>query len=363
MMSNVRKKVLILSLSGIGDSILFSPALKLLNASFPQWELHVLVMFKSAVDYYSRFPEITRIHHFDLVKQPAWRGIRFLLNLRKERFDLVINAYPSNRAEYNVVARLLGKRSIGHRYAHHNWANLFFLNQTIVHEQPDRHPADENIALVRALGVEGDPPLHLLFPLLPSEEAKAAEWLHQQKIAGRPLIGFHPGSSILKNHINKRWPASFFSELGRRLRDRLGAEILVFGGPEEASALTEVCSRMGPNCRIVTGTALGETAALIKACRLFVSNDTALMHVSAALQTPCVPVFGPTDLRKGRPYHSPHLIASQFLSCSPCFYYSPRPLYCRFSTFECLRNLPVDDVESCCLRLLESVSGRGADRT
>ena len=350
------QKVLILSLSGIGDSILFSPALKLLHGSFPQWEIQVLVMFESAVDYYGRFPEISRIHCFDFVKQPKWKGIRFLTELRKEHFDLIINAYPANRTEYNLVGRFLGRRMAGHGYGHYNPANLQFLNHIRVQEEESRHPADENIALVRALGAAGQASSQLLFPLSGAERQKAGEWLQSRGLEHKVLIGIHPGSSTLKNHINKRWPAKRFSDLACRLRDRFNAEILIFGGPEEAAVMSEVASTMGQGGRLVTETSLGETAALIGRCRLFVSNDTALMHIAAALQIPCVPVFGPTDLRKGRPYHSPHAIALRFLSCSPCFYYSPRPLHCQFGTFECLRELPVEDVERCCQDLLESTA-------
>ena len=103
-------KVLIFSLPGVGDSILFGPALKLLHQNFPDTEFHTLVMFKSVVDFFKRFPEIKTIHYWDFVHHSKMESIKYLLNLRKEKFDLVINAYPANRPEYNLTAKILGKK-------------------------------------------------------------------------------------------------------------------------------------------------------------------------------------------------------------------------------------------------------------
>jgi len=350
------QKVLIFSLAGIGDSILFSPALKLFHENFPQTEIHVLVMFKGVIDYFKRFPEVQVVHYWDFFSQSKLKSIQYLLRLRKQQYDLVINAYPSNRAEYNMVAKILGKRQAGHRYQHYNWGNFYFLNQTLVQEDLHRHPADENIELVKALGAQGEPTRRLSFPLIAEERQMAQTWIRDKKLNQLCMVGFHAGSSTTKNHINKRWAPEMFAELGRMLHKQHSASLLIFGGPEEKDLMDQLQRTIGPAAVSVLGTKLGESAALIEQCHLFVSNDTSLMHISAAFQVPCVVIFGPTDVRKGRPYHSPHIIASKFLSCSPCFHYSPTPISCKWGTFECVKDLTVSEVARCCEEFLEKIS-------
>lgn len=347
------RRILLLSLSGIGDSLLFSPALGLLGKQFPKTEIHVLVMFKSVANYFSRFKEITQTHYWDFVNEPTLASLWHVWKLRRIGFDLVINAYPSNRAGYNIVARMLGRRQIGHKYLHYNHANLYFLNRPFVVEELNRHPVFENLELVQAIGTSGELEKRLQFPLLEKEHQASAAWLESSALTGKALVGMHAGSSVLKNHTNKRWPWKRFAELGKRLRDEKGLSVLLFGGPEENELMETICGEIGEGATPVKNLALGESAALVDRCGLFVGNDAALMHIAAALQTPVVGIFGPTDVRKGRPFNSPHEIASRCLSCSPCFYYSPRPLHCKFGTFECLRDLTVDEVFGCCERLLD----------
>lgn len=350
------KKILIISISGIGDSLLFSPALKLLENSFPEAEFHVLVMFKSVANYFSRFSAIKKIHYYDFANGSILKGLRYIWNLRREKYDMVINGYPSNRAEYNIVAKILGKSQAGHKYLHFNIGNLFFLNKIIVKENKERHPVLENIAIAKAIGADGPVSEKLLFPLLDTELKESVKWINTHELKGRKLIGFHAGSGILKNHINKRWPKEKFIELGKSLRDKHNLAILVFGGLVDKDVIKDISSQIGASSFQVIDTSLGVSAALISKCSLFVSNDTALMHIAAALQVPCVAIFGPTDIQKGRPYNSPHIIASKYLSCSPCFYYSPKPLQCKWKTFECLRDLDEKNVEECCNDLIKNAS-------
>jgi heptosyltransferase-2 len=345
-------KILLISLAGIGDSMLFGPALKLLAKNFPDAEIHSMVMFKSGIDYFSRFGEIKKIHYSDFLHNSAIEKLKFLWKLRKEKFDLIINTYPSNRAGYNAVAKFLCFRTAGHRYLNYNSKNLYFLNSIVVQEQLNRHPVEENIALVRAMGAEGEAEKRLLFPILADETTEAEKWMRIHNLQGKVLIGFHPGSSTFKNHIHKRWSADKFGQLGKYLTEKYHAKILVFGGPEESMLMESITKIIGEKALAVTGTKLGVTSAILKTCRLMVSNDTSLMHIAAALRVTTVAIFGPTDVRKGRPFHAPHVIASTYLTCSPCFYYSAKPLHCKWKTFECLRDLGVEEVAEKCVEML-----------
>jgi heptosyltransferase-2 len=347
------KKILISSPSGVGDSILFGPALQLLSESFPEAELHVLAMYKGSVDFFGRFPEVRCIHFWDYFNTPTSETIKFLLMLRKHRFDLVINAFPSNRAEYNLVAFVLGAKRAGHKYLTYNFGNLYFLNQFVVEQDASCHAAEENVRLVRAVGARAPVEAkRLLFPLTSEEKQGASEWLRARGLHEAQLLGIHPGCNTLKNHARRRWAPEKFAALGTLLFEQYALRPLIFGGADERDLMQVVADRIGPAAVLVHDLSLGQVAALIQHCRSFVSSDSGLMHVAAAVQTPCVPILGPTNPTFIRPYGSPHVVASRYLSCSPCFSYSPRPLSCKWGTFECIRDLSVEQAAASCRELL-----------
>ena len=103
-------KILILALSGIGDALMFTPALKLLRQSLPSAEIDALVMFKGTKEIYETNTNFNKIIHFDLIKEGTLNSLKFVLGLRN-KYDATINIYPSNRKEYNKIAdkRALGK--------------------------------------------------------------------------------------------------------------------------------------------------------------------------------------------------------------------------------------------------------------
>jgi heptosyltransferase-2 len=94
-------------------------------------------------------------------------------------------------------------------------------------------------------------------------------------------------------------------------------------------------------------------AGLMRRCHIFLSNDSGLMHTAAACRMPCVSIFGPTNAVWMRPWNTPCVVVSRRLPCSPCFYYSCRPLLCPAGlNFACMRDLPVDMVYAAVQQLL-----------
>ncbi|MCW9065783.1 MAG: glycosyltransferase family 9 protein, partial [Ignavibacteriaceae bacterium] len=95
-------KILIIALSGIGDALMFTPAIKLLRKNLPNAEIDALVMYKGAQEIYSSNQNLNKIIHFNFVEEGAVKSFKFLLQLRK-KYDASINVYPSNRKEYNII--------------------------------------------------------------------------------------------------------------------------------------------------------------------------------------------------------------------------------------------------------------------
>jgi len=127
--------------------------------------------------------------------------------------------------------------------------------------------------------------------LVPEEIDRARHFLQQEGLA-RDMVAISPGAS----HDLKRWPAEHFARLCRYVVEALGAGVLVFCGPGEAKLLHELGERTRdlPQMKIVQNLHLRQVAALFSQCRLYLGNDSGLMHLAAAVGTPVVIIFGPT---------------------------------------------------------------------
>jgi heptosyltransferase-2 len=323
-------RVLCMCLSGLGDAILFSPTISELKKAHPCLAIDVLVMFRAVESIYAADPAVSQVHYVDFLNQSAPRSLLAIWAIRRQGYDAVIAAYPSNRAEYSLVQIMLGGRRIGHRYIHLDRVNLNFLRQDTVRED-QRHVVEQNLALLSFLGVPPSPvPVPMQLHLASSDLEAARRWIDSTVVPGRPLFGFHAGSALLKNHIHKRWAADRFGSLARRLVEQYDAHVAVFGGPEEDELKRSICASSGRFDRVhsVEKFPFMRSAALLKMCRMMVSNDSGLMHVAAAVGTPTVAILAYTNVNWVHPWCVPYRVVRKELSCSPCFYHSPRPARC-----------------------------------
>jgi heptosyltransferase-2 len=128
--------------------------------------------------------------------------------------------------------------------------------------------------------------------------------------------------------------------------------------------LEALAADSGRAVNVVGRTSIAETAALLAQCDLFVGNDSGPMHIAAAVGTPVVAVFGPSNIGAWGPYspegeRSPHTVVSRSLPCMPCFYRGHSVgLREGCGTRECLTLLDPRPVLQACRRALERVPRR-----
>lgn len=343
-------KILILALSGIGDALMFTPALHLMRKELPDAQIDALVMFRGVKDLYERNPELNSVIHFEFMKEGLAASLLFLKKIRGN-YDASINVYPSNRREYNVINFLIGAaKRAGVKYLRADKKNLGGLNNIRITEDDRLHNVQENINLVSALlnkKFTEEPPLQIFFR--DDDINFADEYLSSLGIKDdEKVIGFHPGCATLKNHIKRRWePEKFATLAGKLLKDNICSRILIFGGPDE-NELKEKIAKLADNdsIKVVDTGNLVQTAAVMKRCNAFVSNDSSLMHIASALKLRTVAIIGPTNPAYIHPWKTEYRIASLYLDCAPCFIYSPRPLICFRDDvkFKCIKELEVDMV-------------------
>jgi len=350
-------KILVIALSGIGDALMFTPALKLLKKNLPEAEIDALVMYRGAQEIYSSNRDLNKVIHFNFLGEGAFKSLKFLFQLRK-KYDASINVYPSNRKEYNLISFFIGaEKRAGIVYLRKNKGNLGFLNNIRVLENDDVHNVQANIKLCEALiGKKfNDEPL-LDYPISENEIGYASQFLNDAGISANDLvIGFHPGCATLKNHIKRRWEPEKFAELGKKLKKDHSARILIFGGPEEKELKEKIFLLIDSDkVNIVNAESLSKSAAIMMRCNVFVTNDSSQMHIAAALGLKVVAIIGPTNQNYIYPWKTEHQIVSLNLDCAPCFFYSPKPLICNRTDlkFKCIKELTVDMVYASTVKFL-----------
>ena len=169
----------------------------------------------------------------------------------------------------------------------------------------DRHEVETYLDVLRKAGLDVTRP-HLHFCPQSTDSSEAESLLIDKGLAnGRPIIALHPGGG--KNpgteNIGKRWSRSNFATLAEGLAGSLDANILLVGGPDDVPAADSVQSSASVPVVSVTGKlTFAQLGALIQRCHLFVGNDSAPMHLAAAVGTPVVALFGPTSPQRYGPY-------------------------------------------------------------
>ena len=342
-------RILIIALSGIGDALMFTPALKELRKQNPDARIDALVMFAGVKDIYSRSNLLDNIYYYDFFNSSYFAALKFLYQFNR-KYDYSVNVYPSNRKEYNLISFIIGaKHRCAIKYLRSDFRSLGFLNNLRKKENDSLHNVEENYQLVEfLLHKKVSAVNNLIFNLRSEDQDYADEFLSKNNLLKNDvLIGFHPGCSTLKNHSNRRWPAEYFGKLADKLYENYNAKILVFGGKDETQLKNDVLKNSsGRNIFVVDTNNLAQTAAIMKQVNVFVTNDSSLMHVASAMQLKVVAIIGPTNENYIHPWMTEYKIASLKLECSPCFYHSPRPLSCSRSDkkFKCVLDLYVDSV-------------------
>ncbi|MDE3067327.1 MAG: glycosyltransferase family 9 protein [Verrucomicrobiota bacterium] len=303
-------KILVIAMAGIGDALLATPLIHELRANFPGATIDALVLWAGSKDLLEKNPHLNRVHQKNLISCGRFEGLRFLWLLRRNRYDVSINTHPQPRIHYRIAARIVGAPlRISHEYECFFWLDRKLVNKVLPQDY-SRHSIENNFEVLPLLGGKVKLPSHEIeIFLTPDEEKWADEFLAKNKLARQKILGVHVGSGGTKNLSLKRWPLKNHAGLIRRFnKERPDIRVLLFGGPEEAKDHQIVLAQANPDLTMKAMTQnLRQTAALIKRCSAFLSVDTALMHIAAAMKTPNqidleAPTLNTTNLPYGNPY-------------------------------------------------------------
>ena len=300
-------KILVISLAGIGDTLIATPLLHELRANFPAATIDVLVMWPGAKDLLEHNAHINRVFQKNLMKCGHLETLQFLWSLRREGYQLSINTHPQSRIHYRIAAWLAGAEvRISHEYDGFTWLDRWLVSGTLPQDYAI-HAVQNNLAVLPLGGAEQKLPAHQLeLFLTPAEEKWAEDFLTRNGLAGKKWLGIHVGSGGTKNLALRRWPLENYIELLRQLQSaRPEVSVLFFGGSEEQAG-HEIIRRALPSAIFPPTKNLRQAAAVIKRAGGFLSVDTSLMHVAATMKVPAqIVIETPTWNKPIEPFGNP----------------------------------------------------------
>jgi ADP-heptose:LPS heptosyltransferase len=317
------RKVLLIRLRSIGDTVLMTPCLAALKALRPDLEIAV-VSESLAAPLLEDHPLVDRL----IVVEKSLAGrARLVRELRREPYDVVFNLHGGTTATW--LARLAGATwTIGYKsYRQSQRLDLRAPDAEAILGRKQLHTVEQQLALLHWAGVPWPlrrPQLSLAVP--GDVESHVREKLNAACVAQTTSLATAPSAQadglrytddIARGHFaviapaaafeSKRWTAAGFAQVATHLRDHWRLPGVVVAGPGQDQLASAVAKQAGAVA--LAGLTLKELMALINLSRAVVGNDSGPMHVAAALRRPLVAVFGSSNPTVWHPWtDSPYRI-------------------------------------------------------
>lgn len=301
-------KILVLKLRAIGDVMLSTVVLRNLRLAFPNAQVDFLTE-RSSREVIEGNPYINNILVFDYKRD---NGAGLLWTVRRRKYDLVIDLFGNPRTA--IITLFSGARyRVGYRF---RWRQYCY-NVVVEPRGGEVHNTEFNLDAVRAIDV----PIvsnEIEFPLDGASEQFAEEFFSrevQRKPGSGFIVALNPGGGW----YTKRWKTPQYARLGDALVGEFGAKVLLVWGPGEEHDVRDLQSRMTQPSLLLPQTSLKQLGAILKRCHLLVTNDSGPMHIAAAVGTPVVAIFGPTNPELQGPVGAGHeIVRNERLLCLCC---------------------------------------------
>jgi heptosyltransferase-2 len=309
------RRILIRATNWVGDAVMSMPAVEAVRENFP--EAHITVLARPwVVPLYESHPAVNEVVPYKRgygVLKDSSEFLRVIRLIRLLHFDMAV--LFQNAFEAALIARLGG---IKIRVGYNTDGRGFLLSHSVVRgkEVLKLHQVEYYLTFLRAIGWDA-PTRDPVLRANPESIVRVRSLLSSIGIEDQDLVvGLSPGAAY---GPAKRWPVERFAAIGDRAIREWGAKVVVIGTEKEKELGETLISAVAPGAVNFCGmTGLGDALALIQRCQLFVSNDSGLMHVAAALKVPTVAIFGSTDSVATGPRGKNARIVKQDMECSPC---------------------------------------------
>ena len=334
------RRVLIVRLRSIGDTVLATPSLFALKRFLPHAQVDILVE-----DWVA--PLLTDHPHVDNVIVLERGGVvartRTARELRAERYDVVYNLHGGTTATF--LTRATGARHrVGLKtYQYASLHTELVPSPLLLWGQQKNHSVEEQLALLGWTGVPVSDRPRTTLGISPVAAEAVNQQLAAAGLADRKIALIHPAAAF----ATKRWATENFARVAEYLTERGFAPVAI-AAPHEAEIVDDLLSEA--NVGILSlDLSLPEVTALAARSQLFVGNDSGIAHIAAAVGTPSVVVFGSSNIAHWRPWNrAVAQVVFEEMPCQPCHGY-----FCeKFPQPECILRVPVNRVVAAIERCL-----------
>ena len=280
----------------LGETLLTTPVIRALRRRFPEAYIAYMVA-PGREDLVSENPNLDEVITYS-VSIP-----KLIYEMAKRSFQMVVILQPTFRL---VLHTFLAR--IPFRIGFETNSGKGRLLHVAVPNNIDQHETARYLDVVRGIGIEPDSEEPEMFV-----NAAAQGWVDMisslalASPSNRPLIGLNPGSGS----ESRRWSKTGFAQVGERLHQKYNAQIFITAGDAEGSLPHDVAGMMSCSPIIVTGITPMQLGAILQKCRLYISNDTGPMHMSTAVKTSTIALFGASNPRQWGPHWQPHTIIAR----------------------------------------------------
>lgn len=336
----MQRRILLLLFGDLGDTLLTVPAVRAIRRRYPDARLTVLSKELPAkilgdlglVDA----TIVVDKHLFDrpssLAHPRSWLTLgRLWLRLRRERADTAVLFHHLVTRWGTLKFALLTMASGATRRVGIDNGRGWFLTDSVADRGfGDRHEAQYFLDVAALLDAEG--PLELEAPVTAKDRAVARDLLAHAPDG--PLIAVHPGTGWYGP--GRRWSTQGFVQAAELCLGQSAGTCVIVGTCSEQVEANDAAEALGARAVNLCGkTTVGELGAVLERCAVTIANDGGVAHLSAAVGTPVVTIFGPSNDRAWRPLLG--TVVASNLACRPCFYRDfERGLPAGCATRECL---------------------------
>ena len=307
---NTIQRILLIRLSSIGDVLLASPVAEKLRQHFPKAHITWVVETKSkdVIEGNPFVDEVLVWHRKNWNEQARQKkeylqlihlNYNFLQSIRALRADLVINMQDDFRSA--ALANISGAR---YRICSKTFreSNRWFAN-ILVDNTLEKHAMLQYVSLLSPLGI-GVKDTHMTMPFTSEDIVYSNSLLVEQGLQPKQFAVLNPAASS----ENKIWPTKYYAALADLLIEKCNTPVVFLGADSDRALVAEIICKMNHKAHDFSGkTTLKQLGALVQNAQIFISGDTGPLHIAAAVGTPTVSLFGPTDPAKYAPLGKLHV--------------------------------------------------------
>lgn len=346
---NSVRRVLVVRLRSIGDTVLSTPSLISLKRFLPNAEIDILLedWVAALLDGFEYADNVL------IAGKTAGEKAKTGWELRRRSYDVVFNLHGGTTSTFFTAAS-----GAKHRIGYAEYRYSFLYNHLLTSSsdfwgKPRTHSAEQQLALLGSVGVPFDPVQRTHLAVTERAQQSLAEKFRLKSgidISAIPALALiHPAAAF----ATKQWAAANFARVAEDLHGR-GFTVAAVASANEIGILANLQESANVAIASFADLTLPEITALASRSGIFVGNDSGIAHIAAAVQTPSVVIFGSSNRHHWHPWtDAPNAIVFEEFPCQPCPGYECRA----FGEPKCILNVTVEQV----LSAVDGVLSEGAD--